>query len=77
MSGIKARVYLLYPAAIPVAIWLVSQVGEMLAKAFPGFVAFAAETGRWTVSFSSAEIVTGALMGLGVIWSVFNKWGTK
>ena len=50
-------------------------VREMLAKAFPGFVAFAAETGKWTISFSSAEIVTGALMGLGVIWSVFNRWG--
>ena len=77
MKGTLARVYAIYPLAIPFAIWLVSQAGELLSRAFPQFVIFAADTGQWTVSFSSAEIVGGVLAGLAMIWGVFKRWGIK
>jgi hypothetical protein len=77
MKGTLTRVYAIYPLAIPFAIWAVSQLGEIMARVFPGFVMFAADTGQWTVSFSSAEIVGGVLAGLAMIWGVFKRWGIK
>jgi len=77
MKGTLTRVYAVYPLAIPFAIWAVSQLGHVLSQAFPGFIAFAADTQQWTVSFSSAEIVGGVVAGFAMIWGVFKKWGIK
>lgn len=77
MKSILTRVYAVYPLAIPLAIWVVSQIGHVLSQMFPELVMFTAETQQWTISFSSAEIVTGITLGLATIWGVFTKWGVK
>jgi hypothetical protein len=77
MKAMLARVYLFYPAAIPVGIYLFSLLAGWLAATFPAYFLFETEAQRFTMSFTITELVGGAMTGFAAIFGVFRTWGIK
>lgn len=70
MKGTLARVFALYPMALPMAFIVLSTM-------FPGYIGYDDSTQRVTVTFTLAEIGAALAMAYGLIAAVFAKWGIK
>lgn len=70
MNGTLARVFAIYPIAIP-AVFLA------LSTAFPGYLLFDQESQRVTLTFTVPQLVGAVGGGYVLIWGIFAKWGIK
>lgn len=70
MNGTLARVFAVYPLAIPLAF-------VALSMAFPGYVSFDQDTQDVTLRFNVKEVGAALAVAYAVIAGVFAKWGIK
>lgn len=70
MSGVWARVFAVYPLAIPLVLGL-------LAAIFPGYIVYDDVSRRVSLSFSVEEIGAAIIGGYAIISGIYAKWGIK